>query len=145
MKDRDPRQRGPQDPRLEVGAPRNWRTGVKPTTDGDIRPRARIFMRLVDEAVIPTMALEGMRGGKGTQEMVEAQQAHLDKLRHDAIVAGVTVRTFDLRVKLRVEEIKDQAREDEARVKDDRTAELVRSTLTNVNWGNHAKRDPFGL
>jgi hypothetical protein len=133
------RQQGMTDRRLEVGRKRNWRTGVTETKDSDISPRSRLFKALVGDAVMATMALEGMSGGRAPAAMVTIQEKARDKAKPDAIVEGFAAMTFDLRVKMRIEEIKAEER------KAEEAARLVH-VEPNINWGNHAfRKDPFGL
>lgn len=128
------RQRGMQDSRLEASK-RNWRTGVTPTTDSDIRLRARHYMALVDNSVVATMALEGMRDGQGTPEMKATQTAQVRAGRREAVMAGFNLMGFDLVVKDKIEIIKQKAKEDQE------DADLQASIGDPpVNWGNHAKR-----
>jgi hypothetical protein len=89
------------------------RDRTTPTSEGDISPRARLFIRLVDEAVLPTMALEGMQGGRATEEMRMAQEMQLRSIKRQAIIGGIGLKAFDLRVKMKIDEIKKQAERDE--------------------------------
>lgn len=165
------RLRGLQDRRLEVG--KTWRDRVTPTTDADIGERARLYKGLAMNAAMASMALEGMQGGRGTQEMMDAQTAQIRAARREAVIAGWDLGGFDLVVKDKVALLK-------AKAEEDRLAEEVESVIRerkgaisgdwkiidaelpgdfqptlgdvppNVNWGNHAQpsfseKDAFGF
>ena len=159
---------GLQDRKLEAN--RNHST---PTKDSDISERARLYKGLAQEAAVASMALEGMRGGRGTQEMVEAQNAQLRGIRHDVVVEKFNLDLFDEVVRNRVKILKDKAEEERltdevTKVIRDRAgaisgdwgiinAELpgdFQPTLgdvpPNINFGNHAQpsfseKDAFGF
>lgn len=122
---------GLQDRRLELGGGKST-----PTSDADIGPRARLFMHLVEEAVVPTMALEGMSGGRGTQEMIDAQTAQLRVIRRKAVIGGIGTEALALRVKMRVDEIKEEQRE---RDEDAELEARVRATLTKTDFERQAE------
>lgn len=105
------RQQGMVDPRLEVGR-KNWREKVTPTTPDDIGERARLYKGLAGDAAIASMALEGMRGGRGTQEMMDAQTAQIRTIRREAVLAGFNLMGFDLVVKDKIAVLKSKAEED---------------------------------
>lgn len=101
---------GLQDRRLEAG--RNWRDGVTPTKPEDIGERARLYKGLAMDAAIASMALEGMSGGRGTAEMVEAQTAQIRGVRREAVLAGFNLGGFDLVVKDKIAVMKAKAEEE---------------------------------
>ena len=127
---------GFQDRKLEVG-----RDKTTPTKESDITPKARLFKRLVNEAVIPTMALEGMSGGKGTQEMIDAQVGQLRAIKREAVIGGIGMDAFQLRVKMKVDEIKKQQELDDAEFQA-RQGE-VPPVIDIINFGNHMPRKPI--
>ena len=131
---------GLQDRRLEAG--RNHST---PTKDGDISSRARAFKGMLHDATFHTMALEGSHDAPGQQT---ASQEALRAIRGDVIRGGHSLMAFDLLVtdNVALEKRKAQEEADDARLVDETFSE--RQAFTGevpINWGNHAKRDPFGL
>ncbi len=136
-----------------------------PTTDADIGSKARAFMRLVDSAVVPTMALEGMRGGRASQEMIDEQHAQLGAIRGQAAREGIGMEAFNLRVKMKIDEIKAQTERERRKAEekagdykllrgefpgvfpDDEFGDSERQAFMGdvppvrdiVNFGNHAK------
>ena len=115
------------------------------------------------DAAIAHMALEGMTGGRGTPEMVEAQTGQIRAVRREASIAGFNLRGFDLVVKDKIAVMKAKAEEERlAEAQRDGDYKLLRGEFPGVfpepdyehqammgeppvNFGNHAKRDPFGL
>src|SRR5687768_14656526 len=112
---------GLQDRRLELG-----RDKTTPTKDSDITPRARLFMGLVENAVYATMALEGMSDGRATPDMLDEQVKKIRVARHDAVVSGFSLMTFDLRVKMKIEEMREKEKEEQD---DEDLAHTVREAL----------------
>lgn len=165
------RVQGLQDRRLELGR----KTGhnfdaassrMTPTAEGDIGERANLYKGLVEGVAMAHMAFEGMQGGRGTQEMMDAQTAQIRAGRREAVLAGFNLGGFDLVVKDKIARMKEQAAQEaeDARLAEE-VAQVIRdrcgaisgdwgiidaelpgdfqSTLgdvpPNVNFGNHAQ------
>lgn len=91
---------------------RDWRTKVTSTKDSDIGERARLYKGLAMDAAVAHMALEGMSGGRGTQEMIDAQNAQIRAASREAVLAGFNLRGFEDVVKTHIARIKDKAEEE---------------------------------
>lgn len=83
-----------------------------PTKPEDIGQRARFYKSLAMNAAMASMALEGMSGGRGTQEMMDAQTAQIRATRREAVLSGFNLEGFDLVVKDRIAILKAKAEED---------------------------------
>lgn len=161
-----------QDRRLEVG--KTWRDKVTPTKPEDIGERAKLYKGLVEGVTMAHMAFEGMQGGRGTQEMMDAQTAQIRAGRREAVLAGFNLGGFDLVVTDKITRMKEQAAQEAADAKlADEIAQVIadrkgaisgdwgiinqelpgdfQPTLgdvpPNTNWGNHSfsEKDAFGF
>ena len=137
--------KGMTDPRLE----RDWRTGVTPTKDSDISARARAFKSMLGQATFHTMALEG---SQDAPEQQEASEQALRAIRGNVVRGGHSLMAFDMLVTDNVTLEKRKAKEEaeDARLVEETFSERQAfrgetPIVANVNFGNHAKRDPFGL
>ncbi len=124
---------GLQSRSLELGGAK--RDKSTPTKDSDIGVSAKLYKSLAQGAAMATMALEGMSGGRGTQEMIDAQTAQIRAARGDAVRAGFNLDGFDLVVKDKVAVMKAKAAEEAA---DADLQPTLGDVPPNINWGNHS-------
>lgn len=134
------RLQGLQSRSLELG--KNKST---PTQESDIGARARLYKGLVMNAAIAHMALEGMSGGRGSQEMIEAQTAQIRGARREIVIAGFNLEGFDLIVKDKIALLKEKAREEAEDAELQAKLGEVPPVTDIVNFGTHAfKKDDAG-
>lgn len=126
------KQTGMTDPRLEVGRP--WREKVTPTTDKDIKPGARVYMRLLETAVTHTMALEGCNGD-GTNPFYQQQQEALRTVRDEVRQFGFNQEGFDLVTQEKIRQLKERQKEE---AEDADLQSRLGDVPPNTNWGNHS-------
>ncbi len=104
-----------------------------PTSHKDIGERARLYKGLAMDAAVASMALEGMTGGRGTPEMVEAQTGQIRAVRREASIAGFNLRGFDIVVKDKIAVMKAKAEEERlAEAERDGDYKLLRGEFPGV-------------